>query len=222
MQISSQQNSVASFKGLNLFKNNTRHIEPKLMEKYKNYMLNNLDIFGTEAETYVTIGEIKKIMLNDLESMKKIKPKERVDIINNVLLKGREWLSSTIATFNNGEFYDIRKDCERIFKAATLKAEVDNKIKNLSNVSVKLGGKDKKKYDNLISARSAIEEGQLNLVKSLKENIQHNIESAKRNNIEKEATAWLNLNMFEKTIAITIIIKSGYKTLHKTPNTLLL
>ena len=198
MQISSQQNSVASFKGLNLFKNNTRHIEPKLMEKYKNYMLNNLDIFGTEAETYVTIGEIKKIMLNDLESMKKIKPKERVDIINNVLLKGREWLSSTIATFNNGEFYDIRKDCERIFKAATLKAEVDNKIKNLSNVSVKLGGKDKKKYDNLISARSAIEEGQLNLVKSLKENIQHNIESAKRNNIEKEATAWLNLNMFEK------------------------
>lgn len=198
MQISSQQNSVASFKGLNLFKNNTRHIEPKLMEKYKNYMLNNLDIFGTEAETYVTIGEIKKIMLNDLESMKKIKPKERVDIINNVLLKGREWLSSIIATFNNGEFYDIRKDCERIFEAATLKAEVDNKIKNLSNVSVKLGGKDKKKYDNLLSTRSAIEEGQLNLVKSLKENIQHNIESAKRNNIEKEATAWLNLNMFEK------------------------
>lgn len=198
MQISSQQNSVASFKGLNLFKNNTRHIEPKLMEKYKNYMLNNLDIFGTEAETYVTIGEIKKIMLNDLESMKKIKQKERVDIINNVLLKGREWLSSIIATFNNGEFYDIRKDCERIFEAATLKAEVDNKIKNLSNVSVKLGGKDKKKYDNLLSTRSAIEEGQLNLVKSLKENIQHNIESAKRNNIEKEATAWLNLNMFEK------------------------
>mgnify|MGYP004654673589 CR=1 FL=1 len=198
MQISSQQNSVASFKGLNLFKNNTRHIEPKLMEKYKNYMLNNLDIFGTEAETYVTIGEIKKIMLNDLESIKKIKPKERVDIINNVLLKGREWLSSIIATFNNGEFYDIRKDCERIFEAATLKAEVDNKIKNLSNVSVKLGGKDKKKYDNLLSTRSAIEEGQLNLVKSLKENIQHNIESAKRNNIEKEATAWLNLNMFEK------------------------
>ena len=198
MQISSQQNSVASFKGLNLFKNNTRHIEPKLMEKYKNYMLNNLDIFGTEAETYVTIGEIKKIMLNDLESMKKIKPKERVDIINNVLLKGREWLSSIIATFNNGEFYDIRKDCERIFEAATLKDEVDNKIKNLSNVSVKLGGKDKKKYDNLLSTRSAIEEGQLNLVKSLKENIQHNIESAKRNNIEKEATAWLNLNMFEK------------------------
>ncbi|MDO5307714.1 MAG: hypothetical protein Q4E83_08140 [bacterium] len=198
MQISSQQNSVASFKGLNLFKNNTRHIEPKLMEKYKNYMLNNLDIFGTEAETYVTIGEIKKIMLNDLESMKKIKPKERVDIINNVLLKGREWLSSIIATFNNGEFYDIRKDCERIFEAATLKAEIDNKIKKLSNVSIKLGGKDKKKYDNLISTRSAIEEGQLNLVKSLKENIQHNIESAKRNNIEKEATAWLNLNMFEK------------------------
>ena len=198
MQISSQQNSVASFNGLNLFKNNTRHIEPKLMEKYKNYMLNNLDIFGTEAETYVTIGEIKKIMLNDLESIKKIKPKERVDIINNVLLKGREWLSSIIATFNNGEFYDIRKDCERIFEAATLKAEVDNKIKNLSNVSVKLGGKDKKKYDNLLSTRSAIEEGQLNLVKSLKENIQHNIESAKRNNIEKEATAWLNLNMFEK------------------------
>lgn len=198
MQISSQQNSVSSFKGLNLFKNNTRHIEPKLMEKYKNYMLNNLDIFGTEAETYVTIGEIKKIMLNDLESMKKIKPKERVDIINNVLLKGREWLSSIIATFNNGEFYDIRKDCERIFEAATLKAEIDNKIKKLSNVSIKLGGKDKKKYDNLISTRSAIEEGQLNLVKSLKENIQHNIESAKRNNIEKEATAWLNLNMFEK------------------------
>lgn len=198
MQISSQQNSVSSFKGLNLFKNNTRHIEPKLMEKYKNYMLNNLDIFGTEAETYVTIGEIKKIMLNDLESIKKIKPKERVDIINNVLLKGREWLSSIIATFNNGEFYDIRKDCERIFEAATLKAEIDNKIKKLSNVSIKLGGKDKKKYDNLISTRSAIEEGQLNLVKSLKENIQHNIESAKRNNIEKEATAWLNLNMFEK------------------------
>lgn len=198
MKISSQQNSVASFKGFNLFKSNTRHIEPKLMEKYKNYMLNNLDIFGTEAETYVTIGEIKKIMLDDLESMKKIKPKERVDIINNILLKGREWLSSIIATFNNGEFYDIRKDCERIFEAATLKAEVDNKIKKLSNVSIKLGGKDKKKYDNLISARSAIEEGQLNLVKSLKENIQHNIESAKRNNIEKEATAWLNLNMFEK------------------------
>ena len=130
--------------------------------------------------------------------MKKIKPKERVDIINNVLLKGREWLSSIIATFNNGEFYDIRKDCERIFEAATLKAEIDNKIKKLSNVSIKLGGKDKKKYDNLISTRSAIEEGQLNLVKSLKENIQHNIESAKRNNIEKEATAWLNLNMFEK------------------------
>lgn len=198
MQISSQQNSVASFKGFNFFKNNTRHIEPKLMNKYKNYMLNNLDIFGTEAEIYVTIGEIKKIMLNDLESMKKIKPKERVDIINNVLLKGREWLSSIIATLNNGEFYDIRNDCERIFEAATLKAEVDNKIKNLSNVSVKLGGKDKKKYDNLLSARSAIEEGQLNLVKSLKENIQHNIESAKRNNIENEATALLNLNMFEK------------------------
>lgn len=198
MQISSQQNSVASFKGFNFFKNNTRHIEPKLMNKYKNYMLNNLDIFGTEAEIYVTIGEIKKIMLNDLESMKKIKPKERVDIINNVLLKGREWLSSIIATLNNGEFYDIRKDCERIFEAATLKAEVDNKIKNLSNLSVKLGGKDKKKYDNLLAARSAIEEGQLNLVKSLKENIQHNIESAQKNNIEKEATALLNLNMFEK------------------------
>ena len=74
----------------------------------------------------------------------------------------------------------------------------DNKIKNLSNLSVKLGGKDKKKYDNLLAARSAIEEGQLNLVKSLKENIQHNIESAQKNNIEKEATALLNLNMFEK------------------------
>ena len=61
MQISSQQNSVASFKGFNFFKNNTRHIEPKLMNKYKNYMLNNLDIFGTEAEIYVTIDEIKNV-----------------------------------------------------------------------------------------------------------------------------------------------------------------
>ena len=51
---------------------------------------------------------------------------------------------------------------------------------------------------NDLAAKKAIEEGQLNLVKSLKENIQHNIESAQKNNIEKEATALLNLNMFEK------------------------
>ena len=39
---------------------------------------------------------------------------------------------------------------------------------------------------------------ELNLGKSLKENIEHNSESAQKNNIEKEATALLNLNMFEK------------------------